>query len=650
MSWSGPVAGAPYQPPSYANGQQPFSQPPAYQYGQQPPYAQYQAGQPYPPPGAPPRPPESRPLKKKGNPIITRYPPPPGYRGPAQPQGPYNTQYQPPYQQPQSPYTQGPPAPPAYPNQAFQPAVQPYPPQNYTPQNPQQPTYPPTNYPPASTYQWPQQTQQNYAPQPGYSQPPSYSASQGYAPPQGTYQSYPPQPAPADPSQQPWTQPSGWQQPNPPPHYPPNAQYNSFSGPPVNGQPGADPNATPTPVSAYPAQSQSAQPPSQPQSVAGEQAPGEKPPLFLAWDDWDFDFDGAIWPKANEPVDPDFSLGVIIWRPAKQVTRALPAYFDQAEEQALKPPAEKLGNGESVSIYFTSDNSHEAFLDVRQTDEWYKIRRDPIFVTFTDEEMARNLVPIQDCIALRDRPDEPVEDVAEEDEEMHDATWNVMDGLEQALSSNTETIKTPFIKEKDDPRDQKQEDILAMLGVTGAPKPPSNEPMPIPFPFNTKPASLPEKPPAPPTANIPPRPEMPPGRAHSYSGHRNPPYGQPMQRPHGSVSSLESRTPPNQEYDPWNPRNAQQKPTGRIIDRSRGSPARSEGSDRTAAGSDFESEKPNNGEKSTTLIPQLQRSDSSVARKRSYEDTDNEDGQGRQQDDHTKRKRRTQVDAAYSRR
>jgi hypothetical protein len=276
--------------------------------------------------------------------------------------------------------------------------------------------------------------------------------------------------------------------------YPPN-QNNSFGSAPVASLPGPDPTATPAPTSGYAASIQSVASGSQPQSATSEKAPGEKPPLFLAWDDWDFDFDGAIWPKANEPVDPNFSLGVIIWRPAKQVTRALPSDFATAEEQALKPPAEKLGNGESVSIYFTPENSHEAFLDVRQTDEWYKIRKDPVFVVFTDEDMSQNLIPIEDCIALRDRPDESVEEV-EQDEEMNDATWNVMDGLEQALSGNAEEAKPPISKEQEDHRDQTQEDILAKLGVTGGPKPPSNEFMAFPPSFNTKPPDfLPQKPP-----------------------------------------------------------------------------------------------------------------------------------------------------------
>jgi hypothetical protein len=150
--------------------------------------------------------------------------------------------------------------------------------------------------------------------------------------------------------------------------------------------------------------------------------------------------------------------------------------------------------------------------------------------------------------------------------------------------------------------------------------------------------------------SIPQRPEQPPARANSYGGHRDSLQGQPMPRPYGSISAIYHQNPPSdqQEYDPWNPRNTQKKSNGQIIDRSRGSPARSEGSDKTAAGSDFEPEKPTiEAEKASTLIPQLKRSGSSSARKRSYEDTDQEDGQGRQQDDYTKRKRRSQVDAAY---
>lgn len=219
---------------------------------------------------------------------------------------------------------------------------------------------------------------------------------------------------------------------------------------------------------------------SQPTSVKGGSTPTEKPQLFLAWDDWDFDFEGAIWPKSNEAVDPALSLGVIIWHPAKQVTRALPSTFDEAEEQALRPPPESLGNGDSVSVYFMAENSHEAFLNVRQTDEWDKIKEDPIFVVFTDEAMQQNLVSFEDCIAQRDRPDEETMVLEDQDEQMPDASWNVMDHLEHELTSNRRALQ-PHGREGANRTDFSQEDILAKLGVTGAPKPPSDEPMPMPF-------------------------------------------------------------------------------------------------------------------------------------------------------------------------
>jgi hypothetical protein len=223
------------------------------------------------------------------------------------------------------------------------------------------------------------------------------------------------------------------------------------------------------------ATSQASQVLSQPTSATEE---NNKPQLFLAWDDWDFDFEGAIWPKSNEPVDPNLSLGVIIWHPAKQVTRALPSTFDEAEEQALKPAPEKLDNGESVSVYFMAENSHEAFLDVRQTDEWDNIREDPMFVVFTDDDMQRNLVSLEDCIAQRDRPDETI--LGDDDEEMPDASWSVMDHLEQVLSTAKGTpLPDTAERQGSYPTQSAQEDILAQLGVTGAPKPLSDGPQPL---------------------------------------------------------------------------------------------------------------------------------------------------------------------------
>ncbi|KAJ4368276.1 hypothetical protein N0V83_006632 [Neocucurbitaria cava] len=595
------------------------------------------------------------PPKKKGNPIITRYPPPPGYRGPAQPQGPFGAnQYANQYQPPQSGYPQAPPAPPTCPQQGYTvpPTRQGYSPQGYG--QPQAPNYPPPSYPQPQNYQWPQQ---GYPPNQGYSQHQMHSHVQGYPPPQSqnNYPGYAPQSANVDPNQQHYTQPQGWSSQAEPSQYPPNAQYNSYNGPTGNPPPLSDLNAARTTATAPLAMSQPPQPVNQPTSAVSENGSSGKPHLDLGCDDWDFEFDGAIWPKTNELVDPNLSLGVIIWHPAKQMTRALPSTFAEAEEQTLKPTPEKLNNGESVSMYFMAENSHEAFLDVRQTDDWEQIRDDPVFVVFTDEEMQHNLVSLEDCIAQGDRDDEIPEGARlDEDQEMHDATGDIMDNLEQALSWSNGSSKPAGPKREaiSSPK-QSQEDILAMLGVTGAPKTPSDEPISLSFSSSQDvkpPISLPQKPPLVSPSLTRPSSPPPPPRAQSFGGPRNPGYSVPP-RPFGSMSSSSNSRPPppppppeEQRYDPWN---APQR-NGPGLDGSRGSPALSEGSNRTMAGSDFESEKPSHGtDQEPTAIPPLQRSDSSFARKRSYEDTDHDSEMMQQQDDNSKRKRRAQVESAY---
>lgn len=477
---------------------------------------------------------------------------------------------------------------------------------------------------------------------------------QAQAQPPSHYHGYTPQHPPVDPNHQAHGQVAGWPSQNVPIQYPPHNQPNTFIGAPILAQHMPDPNATPTQATAHLATSQSYPPPNQPTSAVSETEPNGKPQLFLAWDDWDFDFEGAIWPKSNEPVDPNLSLGVIIWHPAKQMTRALPSTFVEAEEESLRPAPEGLENGESVSMYFTAENSHEAFLDVRQTDEWENIRDDPVFVVFTNEAMERELVSLEDCIAQRDRPDEDLHITRDdEDQEMHDATPDIMDNLEQALSGSNGESKPAYVKaERPSPPSLSQEDILAKLGVTGAPKPPTDEPLPPShFPVDRKtPTNLPEKPSVAPSIralNPPPAPT----RSQSYGSYQNPAPPLTHPRTYGSMSSAAHPIPPpppppieQPRYDPWN---APQR-YGAGFDGPRGSPALSEGSNHTMAGSDFDSDKPiDPTEADASAVPSFQRSDSSFSRKRSYDDADHAEGKSEHQDDHSKRKRRSQVDAAY---
>lgn len=438
----------------------------------------------------------------------------------------------------------------------------------------------------------------------------------------------------------------GWPQQNSQTSYPPPEQSHSYNEHPT--APSQDPNATPTPTSAH-----VVTPQNNPATIqTGD--PNEKPQLYLAWDDWDYDFEGPIWPKSNEPVDPKLSLGLITWLPGIQVTRALPSTFAQAEEQSLQSPPEKLGNGESVSIYFTLENSHEAFLDVRQTDHWNDTKDDPVFVVFPDEK-DMELVPLEECIAKRDRPDEVLEGGNQDvDQDMKDVSWSVMDNLEQALAGHESDVKVPLSTARPDhSRIQNQEDILAMLGVTGSPKPPSNESASFPFPiFGESPTRLPQEQPPMHVGHAlqsQTRRDKSPQTTQSYSSHHNSTRSAPPQRQSGSMSASIHNA--QDHHNPWNATNGHSVRTGHPYDSSRGSPARSEGSNKTLAGSDFEAERGTNGtDRNSGSIPLLERSDSSFSRKRSYDDSDQNDEKMRQQDDHTKRKRRSEVAAAYSRR
>jgi hypothetical protein len=44
-------------------------------------------------------------------------------------------------------------------------------------------------------------------------------------------------------------------------------------------------------------------------------APNPNDPLNLAAEEWDFDPDGALWPKTTDPIDESLSIGIISKHP-----------------------------------------------------------------------------------------------------------------------------------------------------------------------------------------------------------------------------------------------------------------------------------------------------------------------------------------------
>ncbi|KAL6710020.1 hypothetical protein ACN47E_009811 [Coniothyrium glycines] len=641
MSWNSHMTtSAPFRQQSYGNVQPAYGQQPPGLYGTQPQhlgFSQDQSGHAWPLAAPRPRPMDHRLSKKKGNPIITRYPPPPGYRGPIQPQGSFGTDQS----HPAHPSYQAPSGPQKYSHSGYTgpPSASLCPAPSHAPS--QLTTHSHQSYPLAQSHSWPQngcQTQQQY---PQAYQYGNMSMQAQHTPHVATQQNFGQSP--------------GWSQQHA--QAPPYQRKDPFSNSQTPIRYPADFNVTPTQATAHLVTCHMNSSRSRPTSAIGDVESNENPQLFHAWDDWDFDFDGPIWPKSNEPVDPALSLGVIIWHPAKQMTRALPSTFAEAEEQALKPVPEGFENGDSVSTYFTADNSHEAFLDVRQTDDWELVRGDPIFVEFNDEEMEQNMVPIEDCIAQRDRPDGDGSHTKQaEDQEMYDVTPDIMDYLEQALSgTNAPELQALNCK----PETQMepaltQEDILAKLGVTGAPKPPTGECFDQVMNDSIRASMVAENAGATSSVKSSTLPAVLP-RAQSHVEIQTSPTSLYARTHKPALTTTHIRTPAqphlplleNQQHGPWNAPHHSSHSFGR----SRSSPAISDGSNHTMAGSDFDSENPSvPHEAASNDIPPLHRSESCISRKRSYEDADHVEGKVHQQDDHSKRKRRSHVDAVYSRR
>ena len=145
------------------------------------------------------------------------------------------------------------------------------------------------------------------------------------------------------------------------------------------------------------------------QSEHGHDQPRQPSPEY---GDLDLDFDGEPISITDE-IDPELSLGLIIWHPAVQRNRPLPATFKEAELEALAQAMPTNDEDESVSEYFVDNKKHEVELSIRQTAEWEAVKNDLIFVEFVE---TCDIVPLLTIIENRNRPNvssEPVEPAEE---------------------------------------------------------------------------------------------------------------------------------------------------------------------------------------------------------------------------------------------
>lgn len=245
---------------------------------------------------------------------------------------------------------------------------------------------------------------------------------------------------------------------------------------------------------------------------------------FTESDDLEEDFDAECYfYRHPDEINPDLSLGFIEWHPPQPMKIPPPTTFYEAELEALAPRSVKPGEEECLSAYYTQDKREEALLSIRQTAEWDQIKEDLIYREFP--RVCDEIVSLYELYTKwRDRPDPdwlasrpemtPTPDTSRQStpaqelsgtEAIRSTEFNTTDpsvaleGLEQALGSTapSQYSRRPSRSHSRAPsrahsrassvcsqagekitrprplaplRDEKQEDILAALGVTGSPK------------------------------------------------------------------------------------------------------------------------------------------------------------------------------------
>ena len=166
------------------------------------------------------------------------------------------------------------------------------------------------------------------------------------------------------------------------------------------------------------------------------------------------------------------------------IKRPLPSNFVVADAIAPFEASSVEDLGLCESKYWPKGVLSKLYQHVRDTSDWDDLLNDPIFLSIPDES---EIIPIEDLTSLynqshcgdgNEQLEERVQEVVEEVKSPQDGedTGDVMDSLEHALSEGRRkqpdakctTTDTP--KEPVNPRTDTEE-LLASLGVTGAPKP-----------------------------------------------------------------------------------------------------------------------------------------------------------------------------------
>ena len=163
------------------------------------------------------------------------------------------------------------------------------------------------------------------------------------------------------------------------------------------------------------------------------------------------------------------------------IGRPLPANFIVADAISPIDPPRPENDGLCDSKYQRRGFLKNLLQHVKDSDDWDELSKDPIFLTISDESQAISIQHLKSIYNPRLVDDNSQEAESQVDEAMEETrsprngsdTWDVMDSLEHALNAgrrkgNGSTHSTSSTQSK--PR-KDTEEVLAALGVTGAPKP-----------------------------------------------------------------------------------------------------------------------------------------------------------------------------------
>jgi hypothetical protein len=204
------------------------------------------------------------------------------------------------------------------------------------------------------------------------------------------------------------------------------------------------------------------------------------PTFYEGWDEHDFEWGGALWPKANEVIDERFSLGQYIWHPPEQISHAISPDIDVPLQVATKV-GETVELDFTASKYWKSETNCEGdeyvynFQRIKHVDEWQD-RQDDILFKYYPATADPEPIPVVDILSVvldRDKKEKATR--SQED---------VMGSLEQALTSYIGHAGPPDQAGASSdaphtvPTNSAQEALLASLGVTGVAKPVYSTPFP----------------------------------------------------------------------------------------------------------------------------------------------------------------------------